>query len=901
MPLRDDLPPILRGERHAELDARDREALERFADDAQEAGQAAWLRDECAGRLKQSGASPAVEYLLAEACRAHGEIERAHQTLLTLGERLAEAKRWEPLAGVAERALVMGESQAAARLLVRAHEGLGKDPERLDAMQRAWVLMHQDLDLGLLLAVRLGDAGRGDDRRALLAHLLPRFAEEGRNSGLEEVALEFAEHSDLDALVRLIQTLPSVRGEHALRECRQLLDIAFPRVAQADRAGEVLPALRALVTRAAEELGPTGPEMFREAVREALMQGPVRELPDPAPVLREARIEDAGTPLPLALERFDAIAALPPGRAVHHGSFGAGRMATNDSETVTIDFAHARGHRMPYAAARRTLTTIAADDLRLLRVTDPAGVARMIADAPADVVLRALAAMGGEADAQKLKVFLVGSGLLKATEWTAFWRRAKAAADKDPRIDSSRAFEQRYRVAAAADSKDGGAPLPPLEPRKPVKTNLATIRKFLAQHPDAEPALAQRFGRMVARTVVDPEADRVDRARAGLYFARWYPDRREEWADVLRALWEQGLAVTDLTTEDEQLTLLEASHAAGVEADAILSALDSRFPAVRASASDLQNHLDDSGRAELRRTLLAHAPRYPGAALRLIDDDLSRGVAGPEAWRLLRGSLTLIEQSPKPSTAEKVLRWLEPGGPFDRMVANVPAPEDTRLQLRVLLRQWRSSDRFLFPALDAVERLGLPDEAEAVRAHRQKRSEKLFDKVGQVAEDTELVVMTRATWDRLKRELDRLERELRTTIPQSIQKARELGDLRENAEFHSAKLKQSNVSKLVASLQQRLARARFVDDAEFRDGTVGLGTEIVLESDAQDVVRFWILGEEEHHHGTHVISFQAPVGRALMGRTIGDTIELGEGAERKRYRIVSVERRLPPVETEAGS
>jgi transcription elongation factor GreA len=443
--------------------------------------------------------------------------------------------------------------------------------------------------------------------------------------------------------------------------------------------------------------------------------------------------------------------------------------------------------------------------------------------------------------------------------------------------------------------------LPPLEPRKPVKTNLATLRKFLAQHPASEPALIQRFGRTISKVVLDPEADRVDRARAGLYFARWFPERIEDWADVLRTLWEQGLAVVDLSTEDEQLALLEASHAAGVEADAILSALDSRFPAVRSRAADMHTHLDDAGRAEMRRTLLAHAPRYPGAALRMIEEELARGGPPVEGWRLLRGAMALIEQSPKPSTADKVLRWLEPGGAFDRLLAGTPSPEDTRLQLRVLMRQWRSSDRFLFPALDAVERLGLNDEAAAVRGHRQKRSEKLFDRVGQLAEDVELVVMTRATWDRLKRELDRLERELRTTIPQSIQKARELGDLRENAEFHSAKLKQANVSKLVASLQQRLTRARFVDDAEFRDGTVGLGTEVVLESNSQDVLRYWILGEEEHHHGNHVISFQAPVGRALMGHAIGDEVELGEGADRKRYRIVSVDRRLPEVETEAGS
>jgi len=96
----------------------------------------------------------------------------------------------------------------------------------------------------------------------------------------------------------------------------------------------------------------------------------------------------------------------------------------------------------------------------------------------------------------------------------------------------------------------------------------------------------------------------------------------------------------------------------------------------------------------------------------------------------------------------------------------------------------------------------------------------------------------------------------------------------------------------VAALHIRLSRARFVEDVEIQDGVAGPGTEVVLESDA-DLTRYWILGEDEHHHGEHVVSFQAPVGRALTGRNIGDEVVL----EGRTYRVVSVERKLPPVES----
>jgi transcription elongation factor GreA len=900
MPVRDTLPAILRGEEAADLGPDSRTRLEALAEEAHASQQLTHVRDECAARLKQAGAPLSVEYLLAAACELNGEHERAHQTLLVLGEKLVGARNWKTLAAVAERALAIEETHAAARLLVKAHEGIGRDPARVDALWRAWGLIPDDLELGLLLTVRLGEAGRGEQRRALLAELLPRFAAEARYAGLEEAALEFVEHEDLDGLLAVIGTLPAVAEQGALTECAQLLDIALPAVKRGERAGEALAPLRVLVKHATDALGAAGAETFREGVLAALHQGPGRELPRPEPVFKLSAVEDRMKPLLPALERFDAIASLPPGRAVLHDSFGAGRVASNDGETVFIDFARSSGHKMPYTAARRTLSPLAEDDLRLLAATHPQELQRLKADEPSEIVRRALLALGGAADAQKLKVFLVGSNLVPVAEWTAFWRRSRAAIKKEPRIDASRDFEQHYRITpdsgvAAADN----APLPAFEPRKSLKANLATLRKFLNQHPGAESALSKRFARYIERGLFDEEAERADRARAGIYFSRWFPERTPEWASVLMGLWEQGLAVSDLSGEEEQLTLLEASHAAGVESDAILSALDSRFSAVRDAAAVLRERLDDRGRADLRKTMLQHAPRYPGAALRLIEETLASDASTEERWRVLIAALTLIEEKPKPSVADKVLRWLEPGGAFDRMLSDRKCPETLRLQMRVLLRQWRSSDRFLFPAIEAIERLGLGEEAQMVHSARQKSAQKLFDRVGQQAEEVDLPVMTRATWERLKSELDRMERELRTTIPATIQKARELGDLRENAEYHSAKLKQANVSRLVRSLQQRLARARFVDDIEHKDGIVGLGAEVVLEGDSE-VVTYWVLGEEEHHHGEHVVSFQAPVGRALMGRSIGDEIELGDTEQRRRFRIVSIERKLPPAESTAA-
>jgi transcription elongation factor GreA len=906
MPVRDALPAVLRGESGADLSPDSRAALETLAHDAQAEKRLAWMRDELGGRLKQPDASWGVFYLLSAVCALNGEVERAQQTLLALGEKVAAKKKWEPLAALAERSLSLVQTQAAARLLVQAHEGIGKDPERLDALSRAWAIMPDDLALAQKLAQRLGDAGRGDDRRALLGELVGKFAEEGRHDDLEEAADELAEHDDWEGLLHVAAALPVLAAKGALKECRAVAEITVLGLAKSGRAGQALDPLRRVVGLAQAAGGDAATEPFRAAVTEALRQGPGRDVPGLDEAVTQSGLASGETPLARAIEAFDVIASLAPGRGVLHDGFGPGRVVSNDTVTIVVDFMKSKGHRMPYVAARRTLTPVAEDDIRLLRFTNPAEIARLRAEDQAGMIMSALKVLGGSADANRLKLFLISADLVPAKDWTTFWRKGKGACEKDPRIDHSRAFEQFYRLAperksapatagapGAATAHDD-APLPALEVRKPAKTNLNTLRKFLAQHPTLEPALKGRFGRFVQKVTMDVDADRADRARGGLYFARWFPEQREVWLGVVRALWGLGIAISDLGYEDEQLAFLEDSRAAGVAAEAILSALDSRFAAVREAAERDRALLDEQGRAQLRRAMIDRAVQYPAAILRLIEEALEEEVAPADGWRLFVASLQLIEEKPKPSTGEKVLRWIESGGAFQRMLAGVPAGDEMRLKLRVLLRQWRSSDRYLFPALDAVARFGLPEEKQWVLDHRQKKTDALFSQVGEQAEDFDTPVMTRATWERLRRELEDLERELKTTIPQAIQKARELGDLKENAEYHSAKLKQSNAQKRAASLQKRIARARFVEDADFREGVVGLGTEVVLES-GPDVASYWILGDGEHHLGEHVISHQTPIARAILGRTVGDALELGEAAERRTWRVRSVTRRLPPA------
>ena len=157
--------------------------------------------------------------------------------------------------------------------------------------------------------------------------------------------------------------------------------------------------------------------------------------------------------------------------------------------------------------------------------------------------------------------------------------------------------------------------------------------------------------------------------------------------------------------------------------------------------------------------------------------------------------------------------------------------------------------------------------------------------------------MSRASVRRVEEECRRLGMELKTTIPQTIQKARELGDLRENAEYDAAKAKQASYAKRFAELEAQLGRVRLLEDLEREEGVALPGTRIRLEplGDATDAgeMSVWMLGEGDQDLGEGVVSYKAPLGLALHGKRVGDEVEITQEAGPRRFRVSEIREELP--------
>jgi transcription elongation factor GreA len=137
------------------------------------------------------------------------------------------------------------------------------------------------------------------------------------------------------------------------------------------------------------------------------------------------------------------------------------------------------------------------------------------------------------------------------------------------------------------------------------------------------------------------------------------------------------------------------------------------------------------------------------------------------------------------------------------------------------------------------------------------------------------VVLTPEGFEALKSELDQLRGEGRRRIAERIRVAREFGDIAENAEYDDAKNEQAMLEHKIAQLEERLARARVIEADEIDTSVVSVGSVVrIRDVDAKETSEYQIVGSAEANPIEQKLSNESPVGRAIMGRKKGETVEV---------------------------
>ncbi len=133
--------------------------------------------------------------------------------------------------------------------------------------------------------------------------------------------------------------------------------------------------------------------------------------------------------------------------------------------------------------------------------------------------------------------------------------------------------------------------------------------------------------------------------------------------------------------------------------------------------------------------------------------------------------------------------------------------------------------------------------------------------------------ITKAGKDKIEEELNHLIKVEREKLKETIAEARDLGDLKENAEYHAAKERQGIIEGRIAQLQGILARARVVDVSKINSDKIVFGATVTLRDIEKDTtVVYQVVGEDEADIRIGKVSFNSPLGKALIGKEAGDTV-----------------------------
>lgn len=143
-------------------------------------------------------------------------------------------------------------------------------------------------------------------------------------------------------------------------------------------------------------------------------------------------------------------------------------------------------------------------------------------------------------------------------------------------------------------------------------------------------------------------------------------------------------------------------------------------------------------------------------------------------------------------------------------------------------------------------------------------------------------------YERLTAELKAL-REERPRIVDAIEEARAHGDLSENAEYHAAKERQGQVEATIADLEDKMSRAQIIDPTSLNGEKVIFGATVTLLDDDEKPVRYQIVGPYEADAKVGRISYNSPLGKALIGRKVDDEVEVTVPSGDKFYLIQKIE------------
>jgi transcription elongation factor GreA len=151
------------------------------------------------------------------------------------------------------------------------------------------------------------------------------------------------------------------------------------------------------------------------------------------------------------------------------------------------------------------------------------------------------------------------------------------------------------------------------------------------------------------------------------------------------------------------------------------------------------------------------------------------------------------------------------------------------------------------------------------------------------------VILTPEGYKRLKEEIEHLSNDKRREVAERIRVARQFGDITENSEYDDAKNDQALLEHRIAILEERMANARVISKKDVAKDVVSIGSHVKLRDvSAKETVEYHIVGSAEANPAEHKLSNESPVGKAIIGKKKGETVEVSAPRGSLKFKIMDI-------------
>ncbi|HEX6201423.1 MAG TPA: GreA/GreB family elongation factor [Thermoanaerobaculia bacterium] len=554
------------------------------------------------------------------------------------------------------------------------------------------------------------------------------------------------------------------------------------------------------------------------------------------------------------IERLEQLLACDVGTVVAMEGRGVGRVVEANFQLAAfkVDFAGHAPLNVGFRAAGKMLQPLPPGHLLRRKVEEPDALRELAASDPSDLLRIVLESRGRPLTAADIRQDL--SGLVTDAGWTSFWNAAR----KHPQVVVGGKGRQTYAWAASSDHAVEAvwAAFDRAEPRKQID--------LLRREADREPELAGRMAEAIA--------DRGRRAAAddpGLAF--------ELWAALERA---------GRTPDDDDFSPERLVEGPRQRIDALVAGIADRQLRERALGL-VRSRRDDWRAVFLDRLAREEDPRV----LDLLADELlaDGGDAARDLARFWDGVVSQPHRSPaafawlaERAGRDEGLRRRNPLRLFQQVLGAAHRDElaPYRVRLKALAETGGTLPRLLpdladeqaAAAAEAVHRSAL---LEAYQRDALARAVELrFPQLTAGGDGAfDVLYALPASIAAKRAELDHIAKVELPANRKAIEEARAMGDLRENFEYKSARQRHEVLSAMATKLARDLGRARPLDLAQVDVSTVRVGTRVTL-SGANGERTLTVLGPWESDPDRGVISYESDLGASLLGKAVGDEVEL---------------------------